>query len=720
VTVLPLFLALAVVQTADTATYADSATAALLSQARERHEYQDRLVRDYSALVRTRIDVGFGRSRFARIPPIMAHETLARVAWGLPNDLKVDVIGQRGRAVFDNAEMEAAFDRPWFIPRSLGDSIRMVDDELPATAALHPLARGAERYYRYALVDSVRMVLPGRTVPAVAIRIEPKVLGSSLVAGDLWMDEGTAEVVRFMFVFVGEYLWGTPEESTPKDSVEARRENVWAQRIVKLEADLEYGLYEGRYWMPYRQMLQLSINLPWFLNVAIPVRFLTTFSDYDVNRSVAPLFVARPVTPDSTGERDRDATRCPAGLDECNRAETGYFRVGSAERGGRWEVHYPPKDTLAAYEWPDELSLNLQPEDEDRIKETVGHLGQIQEELPAGWVGRMRWGFAFESFSDIYRFNRVQGSSFGLGYQFRPGPAFTSVVGTARFGIADKRPTGSLSWRRDAPDGRLDITAFRTVREAEPWTGGLGFGNSMNAVFTTHDNADYHLALGGGVTYRSNGRGLLRDAAFTLAFERQRSMVAEASSSLNDLFGGDGLFQDNPAITEGDYVRAVVSRRSYLGRIEFAQGAELLKDVADQDVAGRVWGHIEAPFRILERGGVLNVIGARSLGDDVSQMLLRSGGPQTVRGYRYGERVGRTLWAAQLDVSVWGSSGAAIVAFADVGDALDRVTPLETDGPLVSVGAGVSFLNGLMRLNLAKPMNPDDDVRFDLLFAAPR
>lgn len=718
---LPLLLtAMAVTQAADTATYADAATARLVAQARERHDYRDRLVRDYTALVRTRIDVGFGRSRFARIPPVMAHETMARVTWALPNDLKVDVMGQRGRSVFDDPDIEAEFDRPWFIPRGLGDSIRVVDDELPATAALHPLARGAERYYRYAIVDSVRMVLPGRTVPAVAVRVEPRTLGPSLVAGDIWIDDGTAEIVRFMFVFLGEYVWGEPEDGTPHDSAETRRENVWAQRIVKLEADLEYALYEGRYWMPYRQLLQLSIEIPWFLNVAIPVRFLTTFSEYDVNRSVTPTFEAVPVEPDTAGARDREATRCPDGRDECDRDSTGYYRVGTAERGGRWEVYYPPDDSLVAFSWPDELSLNLEAEDEDRVKDAIGHLGQIQEQLPSDWVGRMRWGFAFENFSDIYRFNRVQGSSVGLGYQIHPGPEFTSLIAAGRFGFADKRPTGSLTWRREAPDGRLDVSAFRAVRDAEPWTGGLGFGNSLNAVFTTHDDADYHLALGGLVTYRSNGRGLWRDAEFTLAFERQRSMLTRASSSLNDLFGGDGVFRPNPEIAEGDYVRASFARRSLLGRIEVRHGAELLKDVADVDIAGRVWARADLPFGVLGQRGAVSLLGGRTMGDPLPQMLLRVGGPRTVRGYDYGERIGRTLWAAQLDISIWGNSGAAIVAFADIGDAVDRIDPIGANGPLASMGAGVSLFNGLMRFNLTKPMNPYDDVRFDLLFAAPR
>ena len=124
--------------------------------------------------------------------------------------------------------------------------------------------------------------------------------------------------------------------------------------------------------------------------------------------------------------RDRRASRCPSGLDECDANETGLFRVGRHQGGGRWEMHYPPKDSLVDYVWTDKLSLDLDAEDENRIKETIATLGGIQEQLPAQWVGRMNGLVAWESFSDLFRYNRVQGPSLGVGYQFRPGPAFTT------------------------------------------------------------------------------------------------------------------------------------------------------------------------------------------------------------------------------------------------------------------------------------------------------
>ena len=109
--------------------------------------------------------------------------------------------------------------------------------------------------------------------------------------------------------------------------------------------------------------------------------------------------------------------------------------------------------------------------------------------------------------------------------------------------------------------------------------------------------------------------------------------------------------------------------------------------------------------------------------DDLPQMLFRVGGPQTVRGHTYGVKQGAVFWSAQLDIALTRSSAIAPVAFADVGDAYEApvgANPIPVDGPLVGVGAGVSFLQGFMRLNFAWGVRPGNDFRFDLLFRAPR
>ena len=294
--------------------YADSATALLIARARERHLQQDAAVHDYHATLVTRLDASVGRGAFARLAPLVAEEQKAEVSWQAPNDVKVVTVGRRFRTVFRNADVNSSWTRPWFIPRFLGDSIRLLSGEdFPERAAVHPLSAGAEDYYDYAINDSITLSLPGRTVRAIGVRVTPVRADASLIAGELWLDAQTAETVRLSFVFVGKRLWVDSIGPTHGDTARADRGDALAQSILRVSGDLEYGLYDQRYWLPYRQAITLDVQLPWFKNLVLPVHFITTFSDVRVNQNPPISFTELP--PDTTkheGRRRRGpvTTRC--------------------------------------------------------------------------------------------------------------------------------------------------------------------------------------------------------------------------------------------------------------------------------------------------------------------------------------------------------------------------------------------------------------------------
>ncbi|NIM48829.1 MAG: hypothetical protein GTN62_03480 [Gemmatimonadales bacterium] len=735
------FLACALPQT-DTATFRDAATAEVYARARVRHIRQDSLVRDYRATVRTRLEAAAGRSRFARLTTLIAHESVAEITWRVPNDLKVKVLGSRARApivrilrglsedvgrwergelpdrITSEAEgelrQELVPERPWFIPRALGDSVRLMG--LPEHAALHPLGDNATDYYRFAITDSVTLLVPGRSVRAILMRVEPKVYGPSLIAGDMWIDAELADVVRFRMIFLGDYVWAAPRGDSPEDSARARKENATANRFVSVEAEVEYALIDRLYWMPYRQLLAVTAEIPWFINLAMPARAVTTFSDYQVNTS--PVLTFAIPDEDLVGEgRTRRRLRVkgqgPAedGYDVSRRErrERGYYRAGRW-REGRWEVEVPAAESLVAYEWDTEFVTSFSGAEERRLRETLATLAQLEEELPPEWTGKRRFGLAWEEVAEIVRFNRVQGLSFGVGYEFRPRISFTTVQLSGRFGLSDLRPTGAVTWRRDGPHGRLDVRAFREVTETEPWTRGQGIGNSLNALFTGHDDADYYLASGGGLSYTFN-HGLLRDVDLGVSLERHQSMEVESGSAIADLWG-EGTFQPNPPVQQAWFLRGTLARRDPVAFVTLRQGADGIVGVEGLSAA-RFWGSVDVPFQVLRRSGRLTLRAGAMVGDDLEQLLFRLGGPATVRGYTYGVRRGREFWSAQLDLALGPAAFWSPVAFIDVGDTF-------SSDPLVGVGGGVSFLNGLVRLNLSKGLRPSTDVRFDLMFRAPR
>src|SRR4051812_7326940 len=134
--------------TSDTTTYADASTRLLVARAMARHAAQDSSVRDYRASLRYRVSFGFAKRKWGDPVPVAVEEQAATVTWQLPNDLRVDMVGRRSASQLDGVDLSSTFSHPWFVPRTLGDSIRIFGaSQTPSRAAPHPLAPGADRYY---------------------------------------------------------------------------------------------------------------------------------------------------------------------------------------------------------------------------------------------------------------------------------------------------------------------------------------------------------------------------------------------------------------------------------------------------------------------------------------------------------------------------------------------------------------------------------------------
>ena len=455
-------------------TYSSPAVQQLVARAMARRRTSDSTVRDYQASIHYRLSVGFGRRVWSRAPATMVEEQVARVHWHQPNDLRVDVIGRRYRSRNRAVRLSSIWARPWFVPRGVDDSVRIFSRRFPATGALHPLARTGPQWYRYSLAGGLS-VTPARGGPLRLLRIEvtPRRTGPALIAGQMWIDSATAEVVRLTFRYLGTALWVRPGPGPGgPDSARARRLNSLANRIVSVDADLEYGLQEGRYWMPYRQVIAGRVRLPIVSDVVIPFQATTTFDDYTINSGRPVVFTIPP--PDTAGlSRDslralRRARRDSLTAARQGRAGQGTDSLRSWDFAGRWgggrfELHRPSDVELGRYHgWPDSLSLEPDPAEARRIRDAEAELARLSEALPDSVTGRRAHGFAYERLSDALRYDRVQGLSFGLGYRVRvPGVRFADIYGTVRYGLSDERVTGRLSLQRDAPGGRLTVSGYR-------------------------------------------------------------------------------------------------------------------------------------------------------------------------------------------------------------------------------------------------------------------
>lgn len=686
--------------TAQDSAFADGSTRRVVELAVRRHAATDTLLHDYRATVRSRLDVALGRGRFPRLFPLVATEHVARLQWSAPNDLRVELVGQRQRVLMRDMKVQVGFARPWFIPRSLGDSIRLLDDELPERAALHPFAAGAERFYHYALTDSATIYLPQRTLEVVALDVEPRRPAPALIAGRVWVDRNLGDVVRMTFLFLGDYLWASPDGETARDSAEARRDTRRAMRVVRLEAEIEYALFEDRFWMPRSQLVAIHIHEPWLTRATLPVRFTTTFDEYEINAGTAVRFRAQ--LPDTLDQVTVVDLTIPGGLS---------IHAGRQADGGRWELSTPPRDSLLAYDgWPDTMVFAASAGDEQRFRDVTAYLARLAEDLPGEWVGR--GGLYPTQLGELVRFNRVQGLSLGGAVAWQPGTAFTEVRARARYGFSDGRLLGGIAVVREAPGGSWELEGGRDLVPVDPFSRAGGLAHTLNALLGGHDDADYLLATGGRLTHRRLS-GSSTEWWLTAGAERHRSVRTSTGSRLHDVFFGDGLFPPNPPVREGWYgvARSALDHRGLTARWTLAAdllaGEGLVVGRFSGSAAGRV-----GPARLALKA-------AAASRDDVPQMLLRAGGPETVRGYEFGARVGEAMWAAQLELTPPPRRFLTPIVFVDAGNA-GRFDAVVETSPLLGVGGGVALflLTSELRLELSRSIGPGAEhrTRFDLLF----
>ena len=718
-----LLLAAAPASTDTTPPFTDAITRELIVRAMARHRAQDGAVTDYRARIRYRLSATAGRRRWAQIPVTAVEEQEARIQWRQPNDLRIDVVGRRLRTRDPQWDLSSVFYRPWFVPRNVGDSVRIFSDNFPATGALHPLAATGPDWYRYAVRDSLTVATPqGDRIRIYVVDVVPRRIAPALIAGRLWIEAGSAEVVRLTFRYVGTQLFVRPSRAH-RGAASARRLNKLANRIISIDADLEYALQDGKFWMPYRQAIAGRVQLPMFGGLVVPFQALTTFSDYELNAGRAIAFTLP--LPDTTLPWDsvkvlrrmrRDSIR--AERERRNVAATRHRSWNYADvwAGGRYEIHRPPNDSLARYaDWDEPLTLGLADEDMTRFREIDADLARMSDTLPTELTGGGNHGLGYERLADAFRYDRVQGYSFGLGYHVRiPQVEFSDLIGTVRYGFSDDRVTARLAFIRDAPGGQLRVTAYHDVVNVDPIAVGPSFGNTFNAIFVAHDDADYALATGGAVTFETS-LGVGWELSATGRVERQRSVPRATSSGVNDFLGGDGIFPENRPVTEGTFGGGTV-RLLYGGRTRWALTADLLGGAGTTTLRG--WGEVRRDVG----GGAGATIRARAgiaTTPVLPQMAFRLGGVNTVRGFDYGTLTGQAFWNAQLDVAPIPSRLRPVV-FIDAGQAGSASGLFDTKA-LVGAGVGLSLLRGALRFDLSRRLSPDiARLRFDIVFAGVR
>ncbi len=548
---------------------------------------------------------------------IRVDQVAVELRWAAPDHIQQNIVGERSETRLPVREFRYYLDRLTLVQHGFEDEIR-VGSGMDVAGVPHPLAptppglppdgqRGPSPY-DFRLADSLSITLPGRPEPLriYEVDVRPRVTSEPGIMGTILLDRETASIVRMAFTF------------TPASYVDPRTDRI--------SVELDYGLWENRYWLPNLQRLEVRRELPDFdLGVGTVIRAILRVTDYELN---VPL-----------PEGFRDAPRVTA-RPESERREYPFAEglFDGLERDGLADllVDADPRELRA------QARESLDGRPPSGLSTTRMHLPRASSAL---------------------RYNRVEGLFLGMGGSFHP-RADLRVRGHGGYALAENRPRGGLGMEV-LLSGAWSVEMRLRHGELED----LGLAPGIDPLLSTVS------ALVRGEDYRDPFRvtdaearlvhtpGAGSTVSLGLAVERQqRSVLGVTEPPLND----DRGFRPVRSVAEGDFLRAVAATRTAFswpggGRGRGETRATLRTGGSGSGIAlsasgeGR-WGPPSGAREIK-----VQAQGRGWWGDPLPQGHRLLGGRGTLPGYPYRSFLGERLVTASL------------VASADVAGAFLRI-----------------------------------------------
>ena len=436
--------------------------------------------------------VGEGLAEPPRL--VKADELDVEVYWEAPNRSKQIILGWRD-GTFLPTDISYHRDHLGIVTNNFGNVIRIGEgDEVRDVP--HPLSPAGLTSYDYALSDSIEIRSASGAVTVYEIGVRPRSFRQPLVVGTLYVDVATAELVRFRFSF------------TPPAYLDRHLEDI---SVV-----LENALYEGRFWLPYRQEVEIRRRATW---LDFPARGIIRgrweIQDYELNAAL------------------------PAGL--FARSTIG----GLLQPGGSTEWTEPLEQAIAGVAQP----VNRQ--DMESLRAEVERIAGSRM-----LIGLPTRRLAIGSVSDIVRINRVQGLTFGFGYSIGIEAPRIQIQPYIAYGTSDHRLLGSVSTNWNGGATRISLGAARRITDFSELPVIAPLVNSVSAQETGNDYGDYVLlhTLELGAQRRLGGRTWIRAA---VGVEESQTVTTRASPA-------NGSYRANPALGAGTY---------RLARIELEQAS---------------------------------------------------------------------------------------------------------------------------------------------------
>lgn len=414
------------------------------------------------------------------LPPrvVKLVELASLIRWQAPGVTQQRIIGRRDTMLLPG-DVGFYNDRYGVVTNNLGDRIRLGDGHDVRDLA-HPLSPAGRMGYQFAIADSLSIAVPGRRVEAYEILLRPRNPEDPGMVGSMYLDRATGDLVRLAVVFT--------------------RAAILDVRIEKLSLVLENLLVEGRYWLPYRQELEVVRGSTWF--------------DFPVEGIVRARWVV-------SGQEAYADSAVPPPLSLSGRPIV-------ANPSGRITV--APADVLAQYQWDSPILAALDPTEQALTAAEVQAVQRQAEKLVQQQMldRASKASIGGRGISDFGHVNRVEG--LGLGIDGRLGLGAGWQVGArVAYGFSDEQLKGGLefSWRA-APGWRLSAFGGRVYRDAGDVAEVSGVRNTIAAQVLGDDDTDPYDVYAAGLALRYEPAGALTWDV-RLAAERQESLSVNAS-----------------------------------------------------------------------------------------------------------------------------------------------------------------------------------------------
>ena len=706
--------------------FRDATARAILVLAREARTRQDSALVAYDATTYQRISAGVAFTKLGRDRLAFRSEGSTRVRWRRGIGAYVDVTGSRtvipiaGKSA--SVGIHGSLSPIPYYPGSeslwIGASAaRQVVDE--NEGVIHPLAEGSEAYYTFQSGDSATFRLPdGKSIRLRELKIRPRTPKWNLAVGSLWFDMSGGQLVRAAYrMSVPMDIRAVAEEedsSAFKDVPSVMKPMLFPMRAEITAIGVEYGLYQGRFWLPRLQVAQGGAQMG-FVRSPFKLEQKFQYSQVNAGEKLAPI----PEQTDSTREEigvhvgvgtpsktERDSARAERRAARRRCDSTGNrTRVRNRDDNSQNPVLITiPCDSAKLANSPD-----LPPSIYDSGEETVNS-GEIDALVDQALSMAAQADFAPQRPTLVtapIRYNRVEGLSLGGIADQQLGAGY-SIRALGRIGVADREPNLELTAARSDLRRTLGVTVYNRLVSAGDWGNPLSTGSSISAFLFGRDEGFYYRATGVELTGTPDQPSPI-DFSWSIFAEQERNARQRTTFSLARAVRGS-QFEPNIATQRALYAGARTRITQSIGtnpagfrlfndlRLEAARG--------DTGTYGRAALDVTASHGIGNGAGSLTVAGGTSVGVLPLQRNWFLGGSPTVRGVRPGTAVGNSFWLARAEVA-HGLGVIRPVLFGDIGWAGDRTAWSEIGKPLSGVGAGFSMLDGLVRFDVARGLQPE-------------